>query len=275
MYSSQKARAAMVVRRLSEAWQHGVHVYSDTKELLENQIPSGVQPRSREHANFLFYLISQDHGTKSAPLYERAKKLYAGKAEYFEPHYITEKYSTNAPTSLLDFLKSLGVRYPNNATKAWLNNSYRLVEEFGGDARGLFKVGENAKETMERIRSFHGFGPKIGGLLYRVFVGIGVANPVNVNGIDFPTDIHDTRIAGMTGIADIPPDITESNYSPYVNRAQKVWREACDQEGINWLQVDRALWILGSKGCVNSLHDGCPIRELCVKGDREFEYDRR
>ncbi|KKL58049.1 hypothetical protein LCGC14_2229250 [marine sediment metagenome] len=37
-------------------------------------------------------------------------------------------------------------------------------------------------------------------------------------------------------------------------------------EEINWLQIDRALWILGSKGCANKRHFDCPIKDDCLKG---------
>jgi hypothetical protein len=257
--------ARVIVRRLLTAFELREGVFSDTKELLENQIPLGVEPHSRQHANFLFYLICQDHGVKSALLYERAKSLYQSHPEAYSPPDIASSYQRDDDPGLIDILETLGVRYPRNGAKAWFANSRRLAIDYDGDARNLF-AGESAREIMARIREMYGFGPKTGGLLFRVFVGLGFASPHQIEDINFPTDIHDTRIAALTGAADIPVDITESNYMPYVKLAESTWRLACRHEHVNWLQVDRALWILGSKGCASSRHHDCPLRDQCQLG---------
>jgi hypothetical protein len=258
-------RAKQIVRILQKSFKNEEAVFADTKELLENQRPRGVRTGSREHANFLFYLISQDHGTKSAKLYERAKSLYQEHPDLFDPVSVAKTYRSESDMELATLLKMLGVRYPNNATKFWYHNSTRLTSEFGGDSRNIFRA--LGSDVVKTIRSFQGFGPKIGGLLLRVFVGTGMANIDEIGEVDFPTDIHDTRIAALTRIADIPTDITELNYSPYVRTAQNVWRSACREAGADWLEVDRALWILGSKGCVSGRHHDCPLRAYCIKGD--------
>src|SRR5712691_12053852 len=107
-------RARQLVRTLQDAFDGREGVFSDTADLLENQIPAGVVPKSREHANFLFFLISQDHGTKSARLYARAKSLYGTSPEHFDPLFVSTRYS-DEDTGLLAFISSLGVRYPRAA----------------------------------------------------------------------------------------------------------------------------------------------------------------
>lgn len=263
-------RAREIVKVLSLAFENKEAVFSDTKELLENQIPPNVSYKSRNHANFLFYLISQDHGTKSSKLYDRAKRLYEVFPEKFDPRSIVEEHRPPANSELLDFIKLLGVRYANNSTKYWYKNSEILFNCYDGDTRNVFN-GVDGSGVSKRIRNFYGFGPKISSLLIRVFVGIGIANVDKIEEIDFPTDIHDTRIAALTKIADIPEDITENNYSPFVKIAQNTWKEACKDRQINWLQVDRALWILGSKGCTSNRHYDCPIKKYCVKGIKSCE----
>lgn len=257
--------ARKIVNVLLSSFENKEGVFSDTKELLENQIPPTVQYKSKQHANFLFYLISQDHGTKSSKLYERAKKLYVDFPENFDPKSVVERFGSEKNQDLLAFIKLLAVRYPNNSAKYWHRNSLILVDQYKSDARNIFRSNDGP-EILRRIKEFHGFGPKISGLLFRVFVGIGLTSPNKVDEVGFPTDIHDTRIAALTKIVDIPEDITEANYSPFVKIAQNAWQQACKDENINWLQLDRALWILGSKGCVNERHYDCPIKSYCLKG---------
>ncbi len=259
------ALAREITAVLLSAFERHDGVFSDTKELLENQLPEGVVPLSREHANFLFFLISQDHGVKSAKLYERAKELYFKNPSLFDPSYITSLYPPNHEDGPVEVLKSLAVRYPRNGARSWLSNSYALSSKYNSDARNIFHDA-NSIEVMRRIRSLLGFGPKTGGLLFRVFVGLGIYRPSSTDEIPFPTDIHDTRIAALTGIASIPTNVTEADYMPYVKLAERVWREACKMESIDWLQVDRALWILGSKGCARERHSDCPIRQYCNLG---------
>jgi hypothetical protein len=255
-----------IVAALLEAFTSRRAVFSDTKELLENQIPEGVNRGSEEHANFLFYLISQDHGVRSAKLYERAKALYSSQPDAFRPKSVVRLYADEHAAGLVGILKTLAVRYPRNGAISWYRNSQRLCQHYSGDARRVFSS-EDAREIMAAIRTFHGFGPKTGGLLFRVFVGTGIAAPRNLDDVDFPTDIHDTRIAALTGVADIPVDVTEATYAPYVKLAEAAWKRACHNEKANWLQVDRALWILGSKGCAVERHHDCPIRKYCVRGN--------
>lgn len=265
MRNQNSSRAREIVKVLLAAFENKEAVFSDTKELLENQIPPNVSYNSKNHANFLFYLISQDHGIKSSRLYDRAKRLYEAFPEKFDPKSIVEEHKSPDNSGLLNFIKLLGVRYANNSTKYWYKNSEMLFDQYDGDTRNIFN-GVDGPEVSKRIRSFYGFGPKISGLLVRVFVGTGIANVDKIEEIDFPTDIHDTRIAALTKIADIPEDITENNYSPFVKIAQNTWKEACKDKQINWLQVDRALWILGSKGCTSNRHYDCPLKKHCVKG---------
>lgn len=254
-----------IVTTLFNAFKGREGVFADTGDLLENQIPDGVAFGSREHVNFLFYLIGQDHGVKSAKLYAKAKALYGKCPQLFEPGMIIRQFSDVNCLEIADSIGVLGLRYPRNASRAWLYNSRMLAEQYDCDARRIVS-GTDAMEIMKRIREFKGFGPKTGGLLFRVLVGIGVAHPDNAEAVSFPTDIHDTRIAALTKIADIPPSVTEKTYVSFVPRAELAWRAACSRRSLDWLVVDRALWILGSRGCSTDRHHDCPIRKHCIRG---------
>src|SRR5436190_5030049 len=79
--SEQAARTA--VRRLQAAFDARTGLLSEIDDLVENQIPPGVSPLSREHALFLFFTVANDHGVKSRLLYERAKALFSEHPEFF------------------------------------------------------------------------------------------------------------------------------------------------------------------------------------------------
>lgn len=264
------ARAAKLLERLHASFISKQGVFSNTDELLENQIPSGVEPLSVEHANFLFYLISQDHGTKSKSLYLRAKQLHSVDSGIFDPSYVTSNFHEwNAESLVQRTGRALGTRYPFQTAKSWLINSRLLLGQFDGDARNVFLRSQSSREAFTRILGFHGFGPKIGGLLYRVFIGLGFAHFSDQDAVAIPVDIHDTRIAFLTRIiwSDVDPQgLTSENYAPFVKLAQDTWRSGCRKASLNWLEIDRALWILGSKGCAAHRHDDCCLKQYCIKG---------
>jgi hypothetical protein len=266
--TSPTATAEEICKLLVSSFENREGVFADTKELLENQIPTGVEPLGLEHANFLFFLISQDHGVKSSRLYERAKELYSREPQNFDPKSISSRFGEADFENAISILQALGVRYPKNGARSWVQNAHVLTREYHADARQLFRG--DSQTVIRRIRSLLGFGPKTGGLLFRVFVGLTLYSPSDDARIAFPTDIHDTRIAALTGLADIPVNITESTYSPYVKAAEEVWRRGSLEAPVNWFQLDRALWILGSKGCATERHFDCPIRQHCQIGRNQL-----
>jgi endonuclease III len=261
-------RAEIVVKRLLQAFESNYGIFEDTSDLLEFQIPTGVQPTSLEHARFLFYLIAQDYGTKSARLYAKAKALYAKRPQIFEPKYVVSNYNgADDPKLAEDTGVQLSTRFPKETAKRWYENSEKLLKEYEGDPRKIFTTCADARIVFERIRSFRGFGPKIGGLLLRTFLGCKFAKLEFVEEVLVPVDVHDSRIAFYTGAAKTSNgDGQVEDYHEYAQPIQHLWSEACNSADIDWLQVDRALWLLGSRGCVNLRCAECRLSDICWKG---------
>jgi hypothetical protein len=160
-----RSRADHVVTILNEAFAAGQGLLAERQDLVENQIPAGVEPLSRAHALFLFYTIPQDHGVKSRNLYDRAKGLFEEQPQLFEPDMVTSQFDSPDDPRIVDLItRRLGTRYPSNAARGWFKNSVRLLEEFDGDARNLFSVSSQARAVMNALTSFVGFGPKTAGM---------------------------------------------------------------------------------------------------------------
>lgn len=244
-----RARAEEAVTQLAIAYQKKIGVFTDVKELLENQLPSNVQRRSREHARFLFYLIFNDYGTRSSILYQKAKALYAADPALFSPTRVLNRFSgPGDPRLIASTGTKLGTRFPTETAKRWYLNSEKLCMAYEADPRAIFASSNDARKVFLRIREFRGFGPKIGALLLRTFIGCGFANLDHLEDVLMPVDVHDTRIAFWTGAVSIPGQAYGGgDYHRYVAQVQRVWSEACRARGLDWLEIDRALWILGSK----------------------------
>ena len=170
----------------------------------------------------------------------------------------------------------LSTRFPKETAKRWYDNSDRSLKEYEGDPRKIFTTCSDARIVFKRIRSFRGFGPKIGGLLLRTFLGCKFAKLEYVNEVLVPVDVHDSRIAFYTGAAKLANTNEQiEDYHEYTRQIQHLWSRACNFAGLDWLQVDRALWLLGSRGCVNHRCAECRLSDLCWRGQALLERERR
>jgi endonuclease III len=266
-----RTRAREVLIRLNSAFSHREGILSDLGDLVENQIPTGVQVGSEDHARFLFYTVFNDHGMKSTRLYKRAKDLFLEKPEVFEPLYVTNKYSNEREHDLEEEItKSLGVRYPRQAAKSWYANSQRILNQYDGQVRKLFQHSNDARSLLNAITVFRGYGPKTGGMLLRAIVGLGFTE---LNGLDrvlVPVDIHDSRIAFYTQILSIDAndELESIDFYDFAKQVQEILLETSNDLEVPWLNADRALWIIGSKGCVKRRCHECPLSDLCLIGKK-------
>lgn len=262
-------RARLVVLRVHEAFRNRTGLLSETGDLVENQIPDGVIPLSREHARFLFYIVANDHGMKSSRLYSQAKMLYVEQADLFDPEKVLKDFESPEDPELIEATgRRLGTRYPKETAKRWYSNSKRLAEVFDADPRNVFRSSSDARVLLKEIRRFRGYGPKIGGMLLRAAIGLGFTKVEGIEQVLVPVDIHDSRISFLTGILKPKEEQVDGkvDYYSYVRQVQKVLLQACNSSGIEWLDTDRALWLIGSRGCVNKRCGLCPLADICATG---------
>jgi endonuclease III len=239
---------------------------NEQDDLVENQLPPGVAAGSREHALFLFYIVPNDRGVRSAHLWRRAKDLYAAEPDLFEPASVSSRFCGKAEPLRQLLQETLKPRYAGHAAKGWLCNSTVLLERFEADPRRLFAASADAPELLDLICTFSGFGPKTGGMLLRAAVGLGMASPHNLEAAEMPVDIHDTRISYLTSMLrfrDPDASVDSANYMSFAGPVRRFFTEVCAEEGISWPEIDRALWLIGSRGCVPKRCELCPINSFC------------
>jgi len=204
----------------------------------ENLIPEEAD--SLEKAEFLFYVIQLDYAMQSRVLYKRAQDLWARAKHLFTAHYVCRlnKYALHMMIE-----GHLRPRYPNEAYLRWRNNSKILLNEYRADPRNIFAESTDALKIIEKIHRFRGFGPKIGNFFFRAMVNTFNFPLENIEEVTPPVDIHDVRLTADWGL--IPEPIMSQKR---IKEVKQIWQNACKQCKISGLQVDRALWILGSEG---------------------------
>ncbi len=265
--SVNRARARDVVLRLSAAFENREGLLAERDDLVENQIPPGVGPGTRDHALFLFYTVPNDHGVKSSRLYAKAIDLFRTAPELFEPSFVVDHFRGPDDRDLVAATGAvLGTRYPKVTARGWFVNSMRLASEFAGDPRMVFTAYEDGASMMKLVRSFFGFGPKTGGMLLRAIDGLGMARIADLEDVLVPVDVHDSRISFQTSIVTTEDGSAEGDYHRHAPRVQRVLTDACKEANVRWPDVDRALWLIGSRGCVPRRCSECPLLTLCVVG---------
>ena len=262
----------IIANLIFDEYKNKKGIFRNINNLLEYQCPNTVKFASREHANFYFYLIYNDHGTKSINLYERFKNLYDTVPYIFNANYVINNF--NEESLYQEYLSNLGLRYPKEAAKSWIKNSYMLVKDYNAQAINLYNSTNNAVELFNKIKKFRGYGHKTSGLLLRVIYGVGFnKNLYNFENVPLPVDIHDSRIAVMCNLYD---KINLNNLtSTHIKEISMMWQRISNELNIKWEELDRALWLLGSIGCANNRCLECPIKKYCEKGMVEkniFDY---
>jgi len=255
-----------LVIMMDEAFKLSYGLLEDQSDLVENQIPYGVKKGTKEHALFMFYVVQNDHGVKSAKMYEKAKEFYLTNPEYFSPVWISRNFREEKLKGIIENVsKRLGSRYPQALARAWYKNSVILKEKYDGNPINMFVSSNDAELLIKTIKSFLGFGPKIGAMLLRAIVGVGFNKSVkNLDKVLVPVDIHDSRILFLTGGFKCSKHRAHDfNYNKYVHNAQLALLDACNRCRISWLDVDRALWLTGSRGCSYSKCEMCYINAIC------------
>lgn len=260
------ARAREILWRLDRAIASGEGITGEQEDLVENQVPEGVEPAGLEHARFLFLTVPCDRGTKSSALWARAKEAHQKGSPLFDIEAIADGcISRDYITALLT--TSLKPRYANPAAQYWQINATRLDKEFGGDPRRLFGSSGQLPDVYRLIRSFAGFGPKTGGMMLRAAIGLGWACGDGIEAIEIPVDIHDARITLQTGVMRLGTrpgeELSPVEIASFARPVRQFLTEVCAAEGLEWPGVDRALWLIGSRGCARGRCSACPLFDFC------------
>jgi len=225
------------VKVVVKAYRSGRGVFAN-KVNAEDLVPP--QATDLQKALFLFYVIQLDYATKSQRLYEGARELFAANPGFFDPVYVVNLPDDELRGSLGNYLKP---RYINEAVRRYKANSRGLLANFGGDPRRIFEGVGGAKEALQSVQTFRGFGPKIGNFFVRTMVNTFDYRYSDVEDLLPPVDVHDVRIAHLLGFND-SDEVSGRN----IAEVKDLWSTACREAGVSWLVFDKALWLLGSEG---------------------------
>ena len=230
----------------------------------EYQLPRNLHPGSREHANYLTYIISIDYMTDAEKLWRNARGAYELYPEKFTP----EKILKASEDGLRIFLRRLGARYSSNAVNIWKKISKLLLDRYGADPRNITLQPSTISEIKWKLDAFPSLrGPKIANFYIRVMGETGLLKVKNLNELDIPVDKQVTRFTTYTGVVEFLSSKFQgcANDDPLRSVIQEAWREAARALGIAPWKLDEPIWNIGSKLCTQRKCYQCPVESLCDK----------
>ena len=230
----------------------------------EYQLPRNLQPGSREHANYLTYIISIDYMTDAEKLWRNARGAYELYPERFTPEIILKA----SEDRLRVFLQRLGARYSSNAVKIWKKISKLLLDRYEADPRNITPQPSTISEIKWKLDAFSSLrGPKLTNFYIRAMGETGLLKVKNLNELDIPVDKQVTRFTTYTGVVKFLSSKFQgcANDDPLRSVIQEAWREAARALRIAPWKLDEPIWNIGSKLCTQRKCHQCPVERLCDK----------
>lgn len=244
--------APQIVESVVKAYQNAAGVFANYANA-EDYVPTKDK---YEVANYLFWVIQMDYQTKSSTLYENATKLWGEDNSRFSAKWIAQ---ANEKTLRKLIEEGFRPRFPNEIFLRFRNNSEALLTQYDGEAYNIIKASSSARELLDKILQFRGFGPKLGNFLLRTYVDLFDLKYNDLEEILPPVDIHDVRLAYQWGLTD-----SQEMSAKNIQRIKELWSEACKKANVNWIIFDKALWLLGSNGKYTGDHKADFYRNLGV-----------
>jgi endonuclease III len=254
-----EATANKLARFLADYYKHNWPVLKQTYGIktIEDYTPKNFEKDLRRVCLFIAYTLLCDYFTRSVILYEKAKKFAERKPQFFDPTFLTREYAQKENELASVLRKNLGVRFPNEAAKRWLDFSQKIIKFYNANPLEIFKS-KRASEVLNKLRQFRGFGRKIGNLYFRIIADSLDGNFLDVDKVHPPIDVHDIKLTRRWKIISAEENCT-------VKTVREIWLNACKEANVNWFHVDRMMWAIGSGFCFQKKCVECPTARFCSK----------
>lgn len=231
--------------------------FVNERELASVNFPRSIPYGTNEYYLYMFYSCLLDYGMRSKIYHNNLINTYEKYPSIFCPKYVSQMKEAELHSIIV---KNIHPRYPNVATKKWINISNELLKY--DNILSYLKIMKDINELNQFIKGIKGYGQKTGGLLIRIICDSNICNfKENVNSI--PIDRHDIEISYLTNIIDTTNlsnnDIVKLS-DTYVNVGKEL--------NINPSDIDKYLWQLGNSFCNKKNCEECPLSQICIKNNR-------
>ncbi len=252
-------RAVEVSKAAIGMLEKKVYPFSEEDVFPDAIVPEGMEKGSLNHALFLFYAVSLDRGRYSKTVYKKCRQMwqllnFAELPNLHESHirdFLHKHFEK--PSSETTFGDPVGT---------WVTNSQKLQEKYENDPRKL--KADTIEKTCKNIREFKGFGTENPWLLTKNYVKAGIWG-FPLSELNIKIDRHVINISLGTGVIKVK-GVEEIKYNLLVPYLSGVYSEVIKNELISPIELNDALWAIGSYACKenNTLYCMCNCNIKCT-----------
>jgi len=267
-FDLNEEKAVAIARRLHDDF-YGQKGFFQGYMMPEYILPDNLVEGSKEHAQYLTFVISIDYMTDAVKLWSNARGIYRIYSERFDPKVIVKL----GDRTLTSFLRGLGARYPKAGAQTWKRISKILIEKYDGDPRNITTEPKTIRQLKSELKQFPYLrGSKLLNFYLRTMGEKGLLKISDFSSLDIPVDIQVARFTLYTGVLKILSNTFEGcvHREPLRNLIQEAWRNAAKSINTYPWKLDEPIWTIGSKLCSKRKCGNCPVEDLCdnVKGTR-------
>lgn len=257
-------RAMRVILPLYKAYRSGP-IVKERDAVQWKHAPKGVKGGSRLWQQWAFFATMTDRRELSDAVYASHVRIWDDHPELYLPIVMSIP-----PEEIEQILRRYKVGCPRDSARYWPRCAQTLFQEFGGDPRRMFKLGDTTpiEDVLAFKRRFPGgdplpgFGAKITSLyaLYLAERGI-IKMPADA----FPVDVHVMRFVISTGIVRGTGVIENQQLGQIV---RVLLCRVVKQLRISAIDASHAIWFRGNQGCtrcpkVRAMPVICPVYNDC------------
>ena len=240
----------------------------------ENMPPEHILPRgSEQHAQFLWHVCYwMGGGIESNLAFKYLGQMYTDFPELFNPRYIVEQGITE------DQIKEVVSQYPalnfnlERIKTFWIANAYKMVSEYEGDVRAVFKGAQSYRTILHRLvnkggRGFLGFQEKMASMNTHFLEDAGILTEP----IPFPppVDFHLLRLATSLGVLTF--DNTKDGnifQDKTIAVLRKAFYDYIITTGTSELELDDAWWRYSKLMCALAPGNAANVDRSAGRGEK-------
>lgn len=257
-------RACEVMARLYNAFRSGP-IVRERDAVQWKHIPKGVKGGSQLWQQWIFFATMTDRRELSDAVYASHAVMWHEHPELYLPVVIGIP-----PEEIEQILRQYKVGCPRDSARYWPRCAQTLFNDFGGDPRRMFKLGNTTpiedilvfKDQFPGGDPLPGFGAKISSLyaLYLAERGV-IKMPEDA----FPVDVHVMRFVISTGIVHGTGVIENQQLGSII---RKLLCRVVKRLRISPIELSHAIWFRGNQSCtrcykVTAMPKLCPVYNDC------------
>ncbi|MEK6888516.1 MAG: hypothetical protein AABW80_00225 [Nanoarchaeota archaeon] len=246
--------------------------------------PQQREPKDKNLAGLFLYTITSIDRISVSKIVQRQARLAWDNPEkrwiFFPQEVIKRQVSEIGEVLKENLFYNVPISKDVSTAQGYLNNARVMVDHFDGDPRNLvrYKTVSQARSTLMKLQ---GIGTGLANLLLMEYASRNIALPIDPENIRPKIDRHKARILINTNAVELTNHLKQEGKihsgGLLVDALEQAYVETARQQGLSLLDIDAALWIIGSRICYLSNYHACltncPLVDGLCTANTQLNHD--